>query len=237
MARRKDYSARSAGRQSPPQLKRSESRLNQRLLVLLACEGKNTERLYFEAFFAVLKNHRMLSPASCVFAPHQHTNPTGVLEDLLSFKDGAGRVSSDYEHRWIVIDRDEERHGGGGHTLEDFNEAVEKAMNSKKQVKVAWSNPSFELWYLLHFHYHNTAIDRDKVIKKLELAMGKPYDKSSRDMYSLLATRLPEAIKNARRLIGEAKAVTGKLIPARANPATTVYELVELLQSLYKMVE
>ena len=237
MARRKDYNARSKNRQASPQLKRRENRFNQRLLVLLACEGKNTERFYFEAFFAVLKNCKTISPASCVFAPHQHTNPTGVLGDLLSFRDSAGRTSGDYEHRWIVIDRDEERHGGGGHTLEDFNEAIEKAGGNRKPVRVAWSNPSFELWYLLHFHFHNTAIDRDQVIRQLERAMGKKYDKSSRDMCCLLAERLPEAIKNARRLIGEAKSMTGKVVPAAANPATTVHELVELLQSLQKTVE
>ena len=56
-------------------------------------------------------------------------------------------------------------------------------------------------------------------------------------MCCLLAERLPEAIKNARRLIVEAKSMTGKVVPAAANPATTVYELVELLQSLQKTVE
>jgi hypothetical protein len=92
MARRKDYSARSAKRKIAPQLKRSENRYKQRLLVLLACEGKNTERLYFEAFFAILKARSTISPASCVFAPHQHTNPTGVLEDLLSRKNTTFQV-------------------------------------------------------------------------------------------------------------------------------------------------
>ncbi|NCB39021.1 MAG: RloB domain-containing protein [Erysipelotrichia bacterium] len=237
MARRKDYSVRSSKRQAAPNLKRSENRYNPRLLILLACEGKNTERLYFDAFFAILKNHRTISPASCVFAPHQHTNPTGVLKDLLDFKDSAGRTCDNYEHRWIVIDRDEERHGGGGHTLEDFNEAIERASKRRRTVKVAWSNPSFELWYLLHFHFYNTAIDRDQVIKKLEIAIAEPYEKSRSDMYYLLASRMTEAIRNARRLIKRAEEVTGKLVPANTNPATTVFELVELLQELQKTVE
>lgn len=237
MARRKDYNVRSAKRQIAPKLKRSENRYQPRLLVLLACEGKNTERLYFDAFFDILKERKTISSASCVFAPHQHTNPTGVLNDLLNFKDSVGRTSNDYEHRWIVIDRDEERHGGGGHTLEDFNAAIERAAKCRRPVKVAWSNPSFELWYLLHFHFHNTAIDRDQVLDRLEKAMARVYDKSGNDMYSFLAGRTAEAVRNARRLIEQAVEVNGKLIPARANPATTVYELVELLQDLQKTVE
>ncbi len=237
MARRKNYNARAAKRQAAPRLKRTENRYSPRLLVLLACEGKNTERLYFEAFFAILKDRKTISAASCVFAPHQHTNPTGVLNDLLSFKDSAGRTSKDYEHRWIVIDRDEERHGGGGHTLEDFNTAIEKASKCSRPVKVAWSNPSFELWYLLHFHFHNTAIDRDQVIKRLEKAMGRSYDKSESGMFAFLASRINEAVRNARRLINQAKELTGHLSPAHANPATTVHELVELLQDLQKTVK
>ncbi len=237
MARRKDYDARSAKRQNAPRLKRHENKVNQRLLVILACEGRNTERFYFESYFAILKNRKTISPASCVFAPHKHTNPTGVLEDLLRFKDSAGRTCKDYEYRWIVIDRDEERHGGGGHTLQDFNKALEQARNSHAAIKVAWSNPSFELWYLLHFRFHNTAIDRERVIDLLEQEMSATYNKSNPATYSLLISRLPDAIRNARRLIEEAKVSTGILIPAEANPATTVHELVETLLKLQETVE
>jgi hypothetical protein len=160
-----------------------------------------------------------------------------VLDDLLSFKDNVGRTSNEYEHRWIVIDRDEERHGGGGHRLEDFNKAIEKASKCRRPVKVAWSNPSFELWYLLHFHFHNTAIDRDQVINRLEKALGRSYNKSASDMFAILANRMTEAVRNAHRLINQAKEADGHLVPARANPATTVYELVELLQYLQQTVE
>ncbi len=237
MARRKNFEARSKKRQLAPGLMRRESHLNKRLLVILACEGRKTEKLYFEAWFAALKNYIALSSASCVVAAHQHTNPTGVLEDLLRFKDYAGRTYKDYEHRWIIFDRDEERHSGGGHTLEDFNKAIAKARKNRPEIKVGWSNPCFELWYLLHFHFHNTAIDRDQVILKLKQAMKEAYDKSRTDMFSLLESHLPKAFKNARQLIEEARTASGKLIPANANPATNVYELVELLQSLQQRAE
>lgn len=229
MARKKGDKTRSQSRQTAPSLKRRENFLPQRLLVILACEGKKTERLYFECFFKILKENLTLSPASCVIAPHQHTDPVGVLQDLANFKDFAGRTFKDYKHRWIIIDRDEERHKGGGHTAENFNEAIEKAGKSKPEIKVAWSNPCFELWYLLHFHFHNTAIDRSQIVQKLERAMKAKYDKSQPDMFGLLETHLPRAIKNARRLIDAAKATSGKLVPEKANPATTVHELAELL--------
>jgi hypothetical protein len=210
---------------------RIENKLNQQLLVILACEGEKTERYYFEALFEILKNSQTLSKLSCVFAPHQHTNPTGVLDDLIRFQDMIGHTYKDYEYRWIVIDRDEERCGGGGHTPQDFNNAIAKAMKNKPEVKVAWSNPSFEIWYLLHFHYHNTAIDRDSVNIKLSKALSISYEKNARTMFSRFNQKmLNNAVRNAKRLHDEAKSAGTS--PEATNPGTTVYELVELLIKL-----
>jgi hypothetical protein len=211
--------------------KRTENQLNQQLLVILACEGEKTERYYFESFFEILKKSRTLSKLSCVFAPHQHTNPTGVLDDLMRFQDTSGRTYKDYEHRWIVIDRDEERCGGGGHTPQDFNNAISKAKKNRPEVKVAWSNPSFEIWYLLHFHYHNTAIERDAVNIKLSTALSVSYEKNDRAMFSRFNKKMvSDAVRNARRLHDEAK--NAGTSPEATNPGTTVYELVELLMVL-----
>lgn len=45
-----------------------------------------------------------------------------------------------YSDVWVVIDKDD---------FSDFDEAIQKA--GVEKLSVAWSNPSFELWYLLHF--------------------------------------------------------------------------------------
>ncbi len=195
-----------------------------------ACEGEKTERYYFETLFDLLKKARALTKTSCVFAPHQHTNPTGVLADLIAFQDDAKRTYKDYDHRWIVIDRDEERCGGGGHTLQDFNDAISRAASKKPKVEVAWSNPSFEIWYLLHFQYQNTAIERDQVNTCLSRALMTIYEKNDQTMYSRLQPKLIDAIRNAKRLHDEAK--EAGTLPAATNPGTRVYELVNMLLSL-----
>ncbi len=232
MARRqKNRSQHQLRLNSPKSLKRIENIKYQRLLVILACEGEKTERYYFESLFEALRKAQTLSSLSCVFAPHRHTNPTGVLKDLIGFRDAFGRTYKDYEHRWIVIDRDEERCGGGGHTLQDFNNAISGAKSNKPEVKVAWSNPSFEVWYLLHFHYHNTAIDRDSVNTKLSIALTASYEKNDQTMFSRFnQNMLNDAIRNAKRLHDEAK--RAGISPEATNPGTTVYELVELLIKL-----
>lgn len=236
MARRKSNRDKEQSRKALAKYaKRPENKLEQRRLIILACEDKKSARFYFECYFEILKASRKLSGLSCVVATHQHTNPTGVLEDLLIFKDLYGNTYKDYDHRWIVIDRDEERCGGGGHTLQDFNEALQKASNNRPVIKVAWSNPSFEVWYLLHFHYHNTAIDRDQVIVKLNQAMSAIYEKSDMGMFSKLSNlKTPQgrefAIRKARQLHDDAK--KAGLKPADTNPGTSVYELVEVLLQL-----
>ncbi len=207
----------------------NKNTINKRTLMIIACEGLETEKNYFNAIFNELKSQKKLSANSLVIAKHNHTNPTGVLKDLKDHIDTkTGLTYKDYDHRWIVIDRDEERVNGGGHTPQDFNTALSRAKNKDKklEIKVAWSNPCFELWYLLHFAFQNTEIDRDFVCKKLEEHSKQKYTKNDTEMYNKLSHLTETAIRNAKKLINE------DTIPEKANPATTVYEIVELLQSL-----
>lgn len=161
-----------------------------------------------------------------MIAKHGHTNPIGVLEDLFAY---AGY--QDYDHQWIVIDRDEERTCGGGHTLADFNKAIADA--KKHNVKVAWSNPCFEIWFLLHFNFQNTQMDRGQVYKKLSRIMereyGDSYRKNCDKMYELLKCKYVNAHRNVKNLY--VKFHKGQR-PADSNPGTTVYQLVELLENL-----
>lgn len=54
-------------------------------------------------------------------------------------------------------------------------------------------------------------------------------------MFARLENRLVDAIRNAKRLIAEAS--IDRLVPANANPATKVYELVEILLCLLQASE
>lgn len=58
---------------------------------------------------------------------------------------------------WVVFDKDD---------FNDFNEAI--ALVERKGFMAGWSNGAFELWYLLHFVYLDSAISRTDYITKLE---------------------------------------------------------------------
>lgn len=125
---------------------------------------------------------------------------------------------------WVVFDKDD---------FPKFDEAINEAVKNK--LKVAYSNECFEIWYLLHFNYYNSALDRnlcnDKMTEILRKETGDKnikYSKESKeikklDIYSLIKEKEKFAIKNAEKL---------KKQFGRKNPSTTVFELVETLNKL-----
>lgn len=200
--------------------KRAEKQVNVRPLLLMACEGVQTEPNYLNAYLHELKVKHVISARSYFIVPHKHTDPCGVLKDLLNYQDG-GLKASDFERKWIFIDRDEIRtNEQSGHTKENFNQALENA--ERKKVKVAWSNPCFEIWFLLHFVCCCTPVDRADLPAKIESYTGKEYQKNSKEMFLVLREKIVDAIANARRL--EENCTNP---PCDANPMTTVHKFFE----------
>jgi hypothetical protein len=209
-------------------LKRKENTRDERKMLIIACEDSVSAPLYFRTIFSDLKRNHAISAISLVIANHKHSNPTGVLQDLLNHRD-----YQDFDHQWIVIDRDEERtkkvndNSQSGHSLENFNKAMSNA--SRKGVKVAYSNPCFEIWYLLHFEYTSAAIDREKLVTQLE----HKYQYAKNKLFTpVLNQELQDkAIKNSESLIQSWIDINGATNPATDNPSTTVHDLVKLLKT------
>ena len=140
-----------------------------------------------------------------------------------------GETFKDFDEKWIIIDRDIEHTKGKGHTINNFKGAIEKAR--AKSVEVAYSNPSFELWYLLHYEYRNTPIDRDEVKSLVNKRLGG-YEKSDEGMFQKLLPRQDTAIRNANKCYSCFNSKNSYPDPANDNPCTTVFKLVEKLNKL-----
>lgn len=131
----------------------------------------------------------------------------GVLQDLLNVPN-----REIYDELWIVIDRDEVEgigKGFGGHSQKNFQDCMKES--EKNNVKVACSNPCFELWIVLHFEYRDTACSRIDIQKKavqkvntllpINLKLKKIDDlKSLKNIYDLLEDKLDTARRNAEKL-------------------------------------
>ena len=221
MARRQCAEGFESNKKAKEQAKKAariQATRDERETLIIACEDSISAPLYFLAIFADLKTNHEIAASSLVIANHKHTDPCGVLQDLLDYPN-----YQDFDHQWIVIDRDAERTNGGGHTLENFNQAITSA--DSKNIRVAYSNPCFEIWYLLHFEYRNTAMDRDELIEKL--VHDIQYKKN--ELPSLNQEQQDTAINNAQKLINSWKNIQAITRPATDNPSTTVHKLVILL--------
>jgi hypothetical protein len=193
----------------------------------------------------MLIQEKSITQDSFVIAKHNHTNPKGVLDDLKKYTDINGKTYKDFDHKWIVVDRDCERVNGGGHTAEDFNSALHNAKSRRRDfhVDVAYANDAFELWYLLHFEYRNTAISRDelieRVIEKLKQLDSHKFSRLNRGnikqenytklIYEALLPMQEDAISNAERLL---KSYGEEHNPEQDNPSTSIHDLVMLLNTL-----
>ena len=212
--------------------------------IIIACEDSVSSPTYFQKIVDKLIEDKKITQDSFVIAKHRHTNPSGVLKDIKSYSNKEKKTYKDFEHKWIVIDRDNERVNGGGHKIQDFNNALKDAKNKRKNlnIEVAYSNDSFELWYLLHFDYRDTAILRDKiiknVIKKLKDLEPHKFSKLNKDnikqenytemIFDILLSKQEDAISNAKKLL----LTYTNHNPEQDNPSTRVHILVDILNKL-----
>ena len=205
-----------------------------RAFFLIVCEGAKTEPNYFKSFPKMAGN--------LVFDltfDGGGISTTKVLEKALEIRD---KSSQKFDRIWIVFDKD-------SFPDVNFNKAILDA--EKEGIKSAWSNEAFELWYLLHFVYRNTAMSREDYKKAIEtqintqikLKTGKAgsfsYKKNDAEMYKTLQELGNEtnAMNWAEKL---EKTFAGQQY-AKYNPCTTVYKLVQELRgqstSLKKEIE
>jgi hypothetical protein len=179
--------------------------LRQRFLIV--CEGSKTEPNYFEQFRV---------PALVIRVKGTGMNTLSLVRKALEL-----REQDDYDQVWCVFDKDD-------FLTDQFENAINLA--HQKGMHAAYSNQAFELWYVLHFEYINTAISRAAYIQKLNGYLAAEYKKNDRGMYHNLRCKMDVAIKNAERLLNEYQPSH----PGYDDPSTTVHQLVIALQEQAK---
>ena len=202
--RRADFDRR-AGKQREPK----------RLFVLF-CEGANTEPDYFYALERVVKN-RLLeieydSPAGVPFTIAEkavgRAKRLGIRRGRSSFEEG--------DQVWAVFDRDEHPR---------FEEAV--ALCERNGVKVARSNPCFEVWLILHYEDWHKPSGRHEAQKRLQ-QLCLEYDASGAKtvdaarIIKQIADAETRAAANLQRRVEEGRPFSA--------PSTTVHLLTKAIR-------
>lgn len=184
---------------------------------LIVCEGVKTEPNYFRALEKDL-------PRGTIEIKIDGTgrNTIGLVNYAISQRDCALRK---FDRVWVVFDKDD-------FPDENFNGAIIKA--SSNDINCAWSNEAFELWFLLHFQYVNTGMNREEYKEYLEREIKRKsgnanyeYLKNDPNTFSILKTH-----GNQIQAIEWAKQLKQTHIDERHathNPCTRVHELIEEL--------
>lgn len=126
-------------------------------------------------------------------------NTVDVVHRGISMQDAAIKSGQPFVHVYCVFDKDD-------WPMERYQQAFNEA-SKRNDVTAIWANQCFELWYLLHFAYHNSGIHRDEIFKKLKAPsrLGKAYDKSDESIYDCLLDCRDKALRNADKLLKAAR--------------------------------
>lgn len=144
-----------------PSLNRKRASMKPRKVILIACEGKNTEPSYFLHF--KVKSVQV--------------EPIGDGYSHLSLVDWATKLAGfkNYDEVWVVFDADPKTDDPSW--KQNFNNAIWKAQ--KLNYKVGYSHQAFEYWLVLHFEDHQGGgmprTDYDATLNKYLKPLGANY--------------------------------------------------------------
>jgi hypothetical protein len=183
--------------------------------VLVVCGGQ-TERIYFDEFTKVFRpslgNVRVITAV-------EPKNPTQVVDYALKER----HKNDSHNSIWCIFDKD---------IFDDFDEAISYA--KQNNVRVAFSNQAFEVWFINHFRLLESAMHRNKYKKELSKWLSFTYDKSKDSILKVCEVLLTEekvktAMDNSRAGYERHRVNAVSLNPSVFESCTTVYWLTEEL--------
>lgn len=196
-------------------IKRRAPRRAPKHRILIVCEGRVTEPVYFRAFKDQERNPlvhvEIAPPAGRAYAVVSTAvaRRTEAESDAKRERDQTLR----WDEVWAVFDVDDHP---------KLDEAQKLATDNA--IELAISNPCFELWALLHFQDQRAHIERHKARAALQEHLPG-YDKSPE--FTKMHAGYADATRRARALDDEAAQHAD---PGR-NPTTDVYRLTESIRA------
>ena len=174
-------------------------------LIVIASEGKDTERIYFKALAKEYTNPRVhVHILERSENEQNNSSPEYVLKQLNNYK--SQYELEDDDELWLVVDKDR--------WTEAMLSRVATECSQEVAMHMALSNPCFELWLLLHLEdaasltpeeqkqcmeNRRKSKNADPYLKvRLRQKMGS-YHESSYDVLTLIA-HIEDAIERARAL-------------------------------------
>ena len=185
-------------------------------VLLIITEGKNkTETLYFSHFQEQGRDYsvKFIKAGTKTDAQSLYEKVLGKWDELeLSIENG--------DRCFIVLDIDND-----SRKADKVIELIRK--NNNDAIQFVVSNPTFEIWYLLHFEYTTKRFADGRAVIK-ELIKHLPQYEKNIDVYNVLEDKQSVAIENAGKL--EKYFADNKWPSTDCNPRTDVSWFVDMLQ-------
>ncbi|NJO83670.1 MAG: RloB domain-containing protein [Blastochloris sp.] len=199
---------------STAELRRSAPSKAARALILIVCEGEQTEYRYFDA----IRREGNLVTVSVELEPDAR-QALKLVQHACKLRHLRRRQSEalPYDEIWCVFDRE------AGNEPASFEQAV--ALAEREGLRLVISNPAFEYWYLLHFRETNRPYyDAGGLLDDLRRHL--PLYEKKYEQYTQLRERTRDAIERAERLYDGHPDREHDRYP---NPSTLVQRLVRRL--------
>jgi len=204
--------------------------------ILIVCEGKNTETIYFK----LIQEKKAASTVTIETVGKGENDAKNLAAHAVKLKQEreqrakrrelSPREPAKYDEIWIVFDADcyLENPSNKFHKLTDG-----LAFAKKEKIKVALSNPCFEFWLLLHLAYTTAPLTTCKDVLDLINGTNGLNRKLNEDdlknkaiataLMPVFIGKVEQAVVNARRVRKSIKNVPYKYLP---TPSTDVDKLI-----------
>ncbi len=193
--------------------KRGVAQRKKKPVYLLIAEGRNkTETMYFSHFQDQDKGYTLR-----IVKAGNNTDVYSLYKAISKKWDEYGLSENEGDRAFIVLDMDADEQKAG-----KIRDVIRQ--NKHKGITFVVSNPTFEIWFLLHFKYTTKHyVDGHAVIEELKKYIPN-YEKNA-DVFSSCEQMTENAIRNAEKLEDNFE---GELWPSRkCNPRTDVGRLVK----------
>lgn len=186
--------------------------------ILILTDTKETEKNYFNGLTASLSVDTQEKIEVKVLTEVK-------FEDII-IKAKEEQAKGAYSEIWLVFDKD---------AIKDdlFNNTINSARSN--EMKVGWSNPCIEVWFLAYIGKFRGFQDSVTCVAAFgsfyHSKSEKEYSKSDKKIYDFISEHGDEenAIKIARKMLSDHQEMCDP--PAKSNPGSTLFELVEIIRS------
>lgn len=192
--------------------------------ILVVCEGKITEPRYFKDFTDWCGNAlvTVTTVGGCGVPISVVERAIGEKAQLIREARKSKDSFDDHFEVWAVFDRD-------AHPKPQVPQAI--ALANKNKIHIAYSNPCFELWGLMHYSCEARPGHHCETQKKLKTILdGYCHEKNPVLSFEQLRSKYTYAVSNSAKALRN-RQDEGQI---HGDPSTTVHFLTERIREFGK---